>query len=75
MRLLIKKLLREQIEDIYDFHELLMEKIWEAFEQIKDNDINLNLNKINPSMYQKALSEFVKYNEFIKFPTKYIFKW
>lgn len=30
---------------------------------------------INPSMYQKALSEFVKYNQLIKFPTKYIYQW
>lgn len=30
---------------------------------------------INPSMYQKALSEFVTHNQLIKFPTKYIYQW
>ena len=30
---------------------------------------------INPSIYQKALNEFVKYGKFINFPTKYIYQW
>ena len=30
---------------------------------------------INPSMYQKALSEFTKYGKLINFPTKYIYQW
>lgn len=30
---------------------------------------------INPDMYQKALSEFVKYGKFVKFPTKYVYQW
>lgn len=30
---------------------------------------------INPSMYLQALTEFVTYNQLIKFPTKYIYQW
>ena len=30
---------------------------------------------INPSMYQKALSEFTKYGKLINFPTKYVYQW
>lgn len=30
---------------------------------------------IKPSMYQKALSEFVRYGRFVKFPIKYVFQW
>ncbi len=32
-------------------------------------------NLINPSMYKQALSEFMKYGEFVKFPTRYIYQW
>lgn len=32
-------------------------------------------NLINPTMYKKALSEFVKFGKFINFPTKYIYQW
>lgn len=30
---------------------------------------------INPTMYQKALSEFIKFGEIKTFPTKYIYQW
>lgn len=30
---------------------------------------------INPSMYQKALQEFMKYGRFINFPTNYVYQW
>jgi hypothetical protein len=30
---------------------------------------------INPSMYQKALSEFTRFGRLDKFPTKYIYQW
>lgn len=36
---------------------------------------NIWLPLINPSMYQKALIEFVKYGKFIHFPVKYIYQW
>ncbi len=30
---------------------------------------------IQPEMYKKALSEFVKFGKFIHFPTKYVYQW
>lgn len=30
---------------------------------------------IQPEMYKKALSEFIKFGKFIHFPTKYIYQW
>lgn len=30
---------------------------------------------IQPDMYKKALSEFVKYGRFVHFPTKYVYQW
>lgn len=30
---------------------------------------------IQPDMYKKALSEFVKFGKFIHFPTKYVYQW
>lgn len=36
---------------------------------------NIWLPLINPSMYQKALEEFIKYGRFIHFPVKYIYQW
>lgn len=30
---------------------------------------------INPDMYQKALSEFTRYGQFINFPAKYVYQW
>lgn len=30
---------------------------------------------IDPSMYQKALDEFMRYGKISKFPTKYIYQW
>lgn len=30
---------------------------------------------INPSMYQKALNEFMRFGKFVSFPTRYIYQW
>lgn len=30
---------------------------------------------INPNMYKKALSEFIKYGRFVNFPTRYVYQW
>ena len=30
---------------------------------------------IQPNMYKKALSEFIKFGKFIHFPTKYVYQW
>ena len=45
--------------------------IFQMFEEGK----KLFSNLINPLMYKQALSEFVKYGSFIKFPTKHVYQW
>lgn len=74
-KLLRESLLREDITDEHDFYEIMDEETREAFNQIKNKDYDLNMRKINPNMYKKALQEFVKFKSFPRFPTKYIFQW
>ena len=40
-----------------------------------DNGENLWYPLINPSQYKRALEEFVKYGQFIQFPTDLIYEW
>lgn len=47
---------------------------WSVFSMFQSNEKPFT-NLINPTMYQKALSEFVKFGKFINFPTKYIYQW
>ena len=54
----------------FDMYSILREFI-EATEGSKQNWGPL----INPTMYQKALSEFIKFGEIKTFPTKYIYQW
>lgn len=57
------------------FYEYLEEySIWAIFDMFENGE-NPFTPLINPSMYQKALSEFVKFGHFINFPTKYIYQW
>lgn len=55
------------IEDAYS-------NIFEQFFECKGNG-RLHWNRINPSMYKRALEEFMRFGEFVKFPTKYIYQW
>lgn len=51
--------------------EYNVDYVFDCFESKK----NLWLPLIQPSMYQKALTEFTKYGKFIHFPTKYVYQW
>lgn len=53
---------------LYDYNAY---KVLSIFE---DNG-NLWIPLIQPSMYKKALNEFVKFGKLEKFPTKYIYQW
>lgn len=70
-----ENIIRESIdieEYYYDYGvEYVLNSFLESGKGTKQNWGTL----INPSMYQKALSEFVTYNQLIKFPTKYIYQW
>lgn len=74
-KLLYESLLREDITDEYDFFEILDDAIREAFMAIKNRKLTLDMRKINPNIYKKALQEFVKFRGFPHFPTKYIYQW
>ena len=74
----IKNELNSLTED-YDYNHPYIEKIEEfspyyVFNQIQDNH-NLWTPLINPMMYHKALSEFVKFGYLTNFPSKYIYQW
>ena len=57
------------------FYEYLENySVWEIFGMFENGE-NPFSPLINPSMYQKALSEFVKFGKFTNFPTKHIYQW
>lgn len=62
--------------DIYDYYE----EYDNLFREILMDMVNKStkkhvLKKINPNMYQKALNEFIRYGELIRFPSKYVEQW
>ena len=69
----IKKILKEN-QDYCAFYDYLDEYSPGYIFQMYDDKQRL-FNLINPSMYKQALSEFMKYGEFVKFPTRYIYQW
>lgn len=62
--------------DIYDYYEeydnLFMEILMDMVNKSTKKHV---LRKINPNMYQKALNEFIKYGELMRFPAKYVEQW
>lgn len=69
----IKNIIREG-QDYCAFYDYLDEYSPGYIFQMYDDKERL-FNLINPSMYKQALSEFMKYGEFVKFPTRYIYQW
>lgn len=65
-------------KDFYDmsdeYQDANSNSIWEILNDIK-NQKPIKFNLIPKNQYNKALVEFVKYGKFMRFPTKYIFKW
>jgi hypothetical protein len=77
----IREIVRETIQNILKesqdycvFYDYLDEYSPGYIFQMYDDKERL-FNLINPSMYKQALSEFMKYGKFVKFPTKYIYQW
>lgn len=62
--------------NMYDYYEeydnLFMEILMDMVNKSTKKHV---LRKINPNMYQKALNEFIKYGELMRFPSKYIHQW
>lgn len=61
----------------YDEYHVEFDKIFRYIlrEMISDSPKPIRLRKINPSMYQKALDDFMKFGEITRYPTKYIHQW
>jgi hypothetical protein len=63
----------EHYEDYYLEYEDLFREILQLM--VNRSDEPIRLRKINPSMYQKALDDFMKFGEITHYPTKYIHQW
>lgn len=64
----------EQTNAEYDFYSLLSTTIYETFSDIASGT-KIKFFKIKPNQYKRALTEFMRFREFLRFPVKYIFKW
>ena len=68
--------MKEPIEDMDDWLSLPDEIIREFFESVKSKEkYKLYKRRIVPSMYNKALEDFMKFGTVTNYPTKYIYKW
>lgn len=72
------KSLKEE-KDYYDFFNDMSSSVSDLlyeFQENKNRGITRKKWKVIPSnQYKTALQEFVKYGEFMRFPTKYIYQW
>lgn len=71
-----KKILKEYEDEqyFYDFFDIKMEKINYILTSILYKK-KIKFKLINPVQYKNALTEFVKYGRFVRFPEKYIHYW
>jgi hypothetical protein len=72
--LLRESLLRENISSIEDFNEILIHLPYEILLDIKGGT-KIRFKPIPPLQYTRALQEFMKYGELIRFPARLIYKW
>jgi hypothetical protein len=70
----LKKLIQEQIESEDDLTELLIQNIYDIFRQIKDKE-KITFSLIDPYQYKRAMEEYMKYGQFIRFPENKILDW
>lgn len=71
------KFLAEEYNDESDYFHLYDETVMEVFNSIK-NQQKITFHKINPAQYQTALRDFMRFPRnphFVRFPTKYVFRW
>lgn len=64
------------MDDIYEFYSEKNTVILEFFSAVKcGGKFSFSNTRINPKQYKKALSEFVKYGQIMRFPEKIILEW
>jgi len=73
---IIKEEIGSYFNDIHDYYD----EYDNIFRNILSNMVNksknkIKLKKIKPSMYQKALDDFIKFGEITHYPTNYIRQW
>lgn len=70
-----ESVLRESV-DIYDYmYDYGVEYVLNSFLHSQKGSTQNWGVLINPSMYQKALEEFIRFGKLNKFPTKYVYQW
>lgn len=70
----LKKLIQEQIKSEDDLRELLIQNTYDIFRQIKDKE-KITFSLIDPYQYKRAMEEYMKYGQFIRFPENKILDW
>lgn len=67
-------IIKEEIESVDDFYEILFNKPYEIFSRILNKE-KIRYKVIPKNQYQRALNEFIKYKDFFRFPTNKILEW
>lgn len=71
---MLLSIILEEIDNEYEYYSVKENMYDYVFQNIKDKK-KITFNLIDPNQYKRALSEFVKYGQLIRFPEKYILKW
>lgn len=70
----LKNIINEKIDHVDDFYSLMTNVTYEIFESIRSGR-KIEFDLIRPLEYKRALEEFMKYGQFIRFPEDKIFDW
>lgn len=70
----IKYIIKEHIDDVHDFYSLMIDVTYDIFESIKNKE-KIHFQLIKPLEYKRALEEYMKYGQFIRFPENKIYDW
>lgn len=71
----LSSILKEETNAEYAFYELLDQTLYDVLGHIKKWEKMPPFRVINPIQYKRALDEFIKYGQFIRFPAKIILGW
>lgn len=69
-----KIILEQRINDVDDFYSLLNNTVYDIFLSIK-NKQKIEFTLINPQQYKRALEEYMKFGQFVRFPESVILDW
>ena len=70
----ITHIMNEHIDDVYDFFSLMTNVTYDIFSAIKNKE-KIEFDLIRPLEYKRALEEYMKYGQFIRFPEDKIYDW